>query len=54
MSVLGPKGSKRGLWRFQLIEAGSKLGGLINGNYAPVGADQSYVVCQEGDQEAGS
>lgn len=38
---LAPKDQKRGLGRFQLIEAECKSGGLINGNYPPVGADQS-------------
>lgn len=31
----------------QLIEAGSKLGGLINGNCPPVTADQSYTVSSQ-------
>lgn len=35
---LAPKDQKRGLGRFQLIEAESKSGGLIKGNYPPRGA----------------
>lgn len=41
MSVLGPKGPEKGAWRFQLIEADAEFRGLINGNYPPMGADQS-------------
>lgn len=39
---LSPKDhQKRGLKRFQLLEAGSKLGGFISGNCPPLGADTS-------------